>query len=115
MKIIINEQSIDVISLSINGDKIEIQTNDTQKVDEVMQLLMKSDEITYLDNDDNIIQVIESGYSFQYVEVRGEYSTYNINLPPTPVEPTPDALAVLNEQITNIELALCEIYEIMGV
>ena len=26
-------------------------------------------------------------------------------------EPTPDTVAQLNEQITNLELALCELYE----
>lgn len=115
MKIIINEQSIDVIYLSINGDKIEIQTYDTQNIDDVMLSLITSGEITYLDNDDNVIRVIESGYSFQYVETRDGYHTFYVNLPPTPEEPTPDTLAILNEQLTNIELALCEIYESMGV
>ena len=115
MKIIINEQAIDVISLTINENKLQIQTCDTQNIEEVMHLLITSGEITYLDNDGTVIRVIESGYSFQYVETRDGYHTFYVNLPPAPEEPRPDTLAILNEQLTNIELALCEIYESMGV
>ena len=112
MKILINNTYINILSTTVDKDCFRIKTDKSENKDEVISLLNGENTILCYDND-NIIDTIESGYTFMYIEERLNYRWYVLKIPYT--EEPVDEISALREQITNIELALCEIYESMGV
>lgn len=113
MKIVLKDLSIPCKSIAINKGVLKIKTDISQDTSEIIKLFDEKAEITYYDDKDEILGIIESGYELKYI-VESPYDiTYVIEIPYT--EPDMYDMSALVEQITNIELALCEIYESMEV
>ena len=116
MKIIVKEQEINVLSVSVDEEKITIQTDIKQTTPNMVLLLNDSPAITYCDDNGDIVNGINSGsYTLHSIEERGNARKYYLHIPTTLAEVPKSEIERMNEQITNIELALCEIYENMGV
>lgn len=113
MKISIKDLVINCISVTTDKGILKIQTHIPQNIFDVVELLDGTTDITYYNDNDEIIGVIEAGYQLKYIMETLYDITYVIEIPYT--EPSVYDMVALNEQITNIELALCEIYENMGV
>lgn len=113
MKIFLKDSFIICKAVTIDKSILKIETGISQNVSDIIKLLNEGVSITYYDDNDEALGIIESGYKLKYV-VESPYDvTYVIEIPYT--EPVVYDMVALNEQITNIELALCEIYENMGV
>lgn len=113
MKILVNNTSITVISAEFVKNTFRIKTNITDNKMDAISLFEGSPSITYYDDNDNLIETIDGNYNFKWVEENPKYRWYVLEIPHT--EEPADEISALKEQITNIELALCEIYESMGV
>lgn len=72
------------------------------------ELLRNNDSFTIQDGDSS--QIV-SGYNLNYTVEWDNYVDYNFSFETSPVVITKKELDTLNEQITNLELALCEMYE----
>lgn len=110
MKIVLKDTSIICESITIDKDVLKIKTDVSQDKSEIIKLFDEKVDIVYYDNNDEILGIIESGYELKYI-VESPYDIiYVIKIPYAELD-----ISTLVEQITNIELALCEIYESMGV
>lgn len=113
MRISLKDSTITCLSVTICKGIVKIQTDSPQTMYEVVQLLDGTTNITYYNDNDEIMGVIDAGYQLKYIMKTPYDVTYVIEIPYT--EPETYDVSSLVEQITNIELALCEIYENMGV
>lgn len=116
MKIIVNEQEINVRDMSVNENNIVIQTDIEQNNSDMVLLLSDSPSIAYYNDNGDIIAEIDKGsYTLHSIEERKGIRKYYLHIPTTLAEVPKSEIERMNEQITNIELALCEIYESLGV
>jgi hypothetical protein len=114
MKIIIGDLNIDVVSLSVTDSELVIQTLDTINPYEVMPLIGIQDTLVCVDDGGNISQTFEGDFSSHCIVLKDGYVFYHIPLP-SPLEKAEKRIKELSDALTNIELALCEIYESMEV
>lgn len=111
MKIKIGELHIEVISVIVENDKLRIQLNETTDTYSFVSQLSNT-TMVYTDDDDNIIRTFEGVFELNSVEQSNGFTYCNIQV--HPVKDNSDLLGLI-ESITNIEIALCEIYESLGV
>lgn len=113
MKIKVGNLIIDVISLSKADNTLIIQTNEDVNPFDVAPLFNEQDVITYIDNN-GVEEVLEDEFSLNQFEQREGVVTYYLSLP-SPLEKAQKKIKELTDALTNVELALCEIYESMEV
>ena len=111
MKVKIDNVSIDVLSVSMENDSMLIRTPETGDLLQMISLLSTKGEMVYLTDDDNVVQTFGKEYVLNSIEQSGGVVYYKIQFPST----LDRELNAVRDAITNVELALCEIYESMGV
>ena len=107
MFIQIGSNKFDIIEMftEVNSYTIRLGISDKEAFDE---LLRDNESFTIQDGDSS--QIV-SGYNLNYTVEWDNYVDYNLSFETSPVVITKKELDTLNEQITNLELALCEMYE----
>ena len=111
MKIKIENIIIDVVSVSVKDNLLLIKTLDTIDHLPVLSILHTQDTILHMDDDNNVIQKFEGKFVLDSAEIRNGYVYYRIHLPSADEK----EYKALQDAITTLELALCEIYESMEV
>ena len=109
MNIRIKNETIDAISLSVRDNILTIQTSDAVSPIDIIPLIYESSLIEQIDNSGNVMQKYEGKFSSVFTEQTNGYLYIHIGLPDV------NEIAMLEQQITDLQLALCEIYESMGV
>ena len=110
MKITINDISFDVIEVIDGATKTDIYVSNSADVKPLVDLLVGDITISVKDHTEEY-DVADKYIRCTYTETsRDKYITAHKEK-----KPTMNNEADLNEQITNIELAICEIYESLGV
>lgn len=112
MKIKIGEQTIDVVSVFSQNDRVRIQVDETSDAYEFASQIAGCDTLLYMDDNENVIQTFEGEFTLNSVEQSNGSMYYNLQLP-TVSEKAKREIDNLKETITILELALCEIYESM--
>ena len=103
----IGSEKIKVIKIieSKNGYMIRLSATDSPLFASELE---KNDTFTIQDNETSRII---SDYTVEYTVKWNNYVDYCISMEKSAVVITKGELDALNEQITNLELALCEMYE----
>lgn len=111
MNIRVNEQLYENVEVINHKDQV-LMTSDLKDKKELISNVIKSDAIQILDTDNTLISTIQGVFIYDCLmrDRSGEYLVFHKK-----IDTPKDTIAKLNEQITDIELALCEIYESLGV
>ena len=109
MIIRIKNETIDAVSVSVDNDTLTIQTQDEITPSVIIPLIYDSAVIEQLDELGNVIQKYEGKFSSVITEQTNEYLYIYIQLPAV------SEIDMLKQQMTDLQLALCEIYESMEV
>ena len=107
MKIQINEIVLDNVLL-VNEEKTVLLRTEATDLTPLLNEIVGSVTIHQLDDDDTILWSIEGSFKTPYIVRREKYTTMYC---PKVIAETPN----IQQQITDLELALCEIYENMEV
>ena len=107
MQIIIKDKTFDVLDITDKTDRTFIYVDTESNVDELADAIQGKIDITVNDGD-NLVTVASGTYKGTYI-VQTVTQRYLEAF--KKAEPAPDTVAQLNKQITNLELALCELYE----
>ena len=110
MKIKANGLSFDVISVTDDGKTLQIFV-ETEEFADLSASISKSDKIEILDEDASVASTI----SGQFIHPRLVITSSNKILKFDKKDDSVDKIHSLQQQITDLELALCEIYESMEV
>lgn len=113
MKITIGNKTIEIMSLSKADDMLIIQTTENVNPYEVAPLFFENDTITYMYKDE-VVETFEGKFTLNHFEQREGIVIYYVSLP-SPLEKAEKRIKELSDALTNVELALCEIYESMEV
>lgn len=112
MKITINDKSFDVLEVIDGATKTDIYVSKSADVEPFKHLFTGEITINVKDGVEEY-DVVDKYIGCSCTETSGEkYITVHKAKKPTTDEKDVNDL---NEQITNIELAICEIYESLGV
>lgn len=110
MKITINDKSFDVLEVINGTTETNIYVSKSVDAEPLMHLFAGEITINVKDSTEEY-DVVDKYIGCSYTETNGEkYITAH-----KAKKPTAKDVNDLNEQITNIELAICEIYESLGV
>ena len=112
MKIKLGEQILEVVSAVSDNNRLRIQVDETSDAHEFLLLIENNTTMLYMDDDENIVQTFDGGFTLNSVEQSNGAMYYNLQMP-TEAEKAKREIERLKETITNLELALCEIYESM--
>lgn len=107
MKVQINELVLDDVALIDEAEKVLLRS-DTTDLSPLLNEITGSVTIHQLDDDNSILWSVEGNFEQPHIVYREKYTTMYC---PKVVVKMPD----IQQQITNLELALCEIYERMEV
>ena len=107
MNIQIDDLILDNVRL-INKDKEVLLITETADLSLLLNKIIGSVKIYQLDNDNNILYSIECDFDQPRLV---EYKKYTTMYCPKVIKEEP----TIQQQITDLELALCEIYESLGV
>ena len=111
MQITIKDKTFDILDIIDKTDRTFIYVDTESNVDELADAIQGKIDITVNDGD-NLVTVASGTYKGTYIV---QTATQRYLEAFKKAEPTPDTVAQLNEQITNLELTLCELYESKGV
>lgn len=107
MKIRINELILDNVAL-INESKTVLLRTETTDLSPALNEIIGSVTMQQLEDDDAVLWTVEGDFEKPYIVHREKFTTMYC---PKVITETP----TIQQQITDLELALCEIYETMEV
>ena len=107
MKIQINELVLNNVVLRNESKEVLLRT-ETTDLSPLLNEIIGSVTIHQLDDDDTVLWSVDGNFEQPYIVKREKYTT--MYCPKVITEPSS-----LQQQITDLELALCEIYESMVV
>ena len=110
MKITLNNEVFETLRITDEPLKTIIYLGESVDVDTLVRLFKGEVTMSVIDDDEEY-KITATYLGASYIETQGNkyVEAYKKKTP------TPDTIAELNEQITNLELAICEIYESLGV
>ena len=111
MKLKLNELTIAVISVVPANNTLRIEIEEEVDKNLFLSQLSRVNTLVYTDDEGNVVQTFEGIFSLNSMEEADGSLYYNLQM----TNLSSRAVSTLKESITNIELALCEIYESMGV
>lgn len=112
MKIKISESIFEIRDVSVTRQQIHLVTTPEDECSQLIKAVSECTAIDIVDDTDTTIKTIEGAFVDPYI-VDEPYAQTVVFARET-IDST-KSLAELSEQITNLELALCEIYEAMEV
>lgn len=114
MKIKLGETTIDIISMTWTSNTLRIKVSETDDSQRFSSQLFNHSSLIYMDDDNNVLRTFDGKFTLNSVEQSDGFMFYNLQMP-TESEKAMSKVTMINDVITNIELALCEIYESLGV
>ena len=112
MKIKVNNFILDNVLVINDKAKLNLVVDVDADVTELLENIKGSVTIHILGKEDETVSSIIGTFASPYVITAGGNKTVEFH---KEIEPSDDTVAKINEHITNIELALCEIYETLEV
>ena len=106
MQITINNKAFEILDIIDEASKTVIYVDKSVNIEPLINIIKGKITISVTDNTTEY-DLSGTYASFYVIETQRDKYIEAFKK----AEPTPDTVAQLNEQITNLELALCELYE----
>lgn len=115
MRFKINDEYIEILRFYIESGALVIKTTETIDSMSFLEKLGGCNSFSCVTDSGDILQEFNGKFNAVSVELMKDYTLVRIPLPQTTIEEVANEVVKTKTDVTNLELALCEIYESLGV